>query len=145
MKLECGILHKDDGGGCLVCKTLTPPFHTHHVIPRASGGNDGPLAFLCNDCHEAIHDAAKKFVAASEYSNLESAKKIWKPENFPAADRLVKIIVDSENLTRGNSNKTVSMSINLTGKQNEKLMALASRLQLSKSDTLYYLIESIRV
>jgi hypothetical protein len=32
----------------------------HHVLPRASGGIDGPTVDLCGTCHQTVHDAAKR-------------------------------------------------------------------------------------
>jgi hypothetical protein len=32
--------------------------HTHHIIPRAYGGTNGPTVTLCGGCHTLIHSIA---------------------------------------------------------------------------------------
>lgn len=146
MKLIPGELHTHPNGGCLICATQNPPFHKHHVIPRASGGEDGPLALLCNDCHESIHDAARKYISAEEYATLTMRKTdSWTDSLIrKKAERLIRIILDSEKLVRGNSNKSTKINLTLSGERNRKLEALAERLQMGKQDTLLCMIDQIK-
>jgi hypothetical protein len=43
-----------------VCGSATKSAHGHHVVPRASGGSEGPVVDLCGDCHTVVHSAAKR-------------------------------------------------------------------------------------
>ncbi len=43
---------------CHVCG-LTAAIQGHHVVPRASDGDEGPVVDLCASCHQVIHTAAR--------------------------------------------------------------------------------------
>lgn len=49
------------GAICANCKTKKPPFHRHHIIPKALGGRDTIFntTILCVSCHSARHGIHK--------------------------------------------------------------------------------------
>lgn len=48
------IIGEKDGvcPNCNRCIKLTK----HHIIPLVKGGKDGPVMWICRDCHSQLHD-----------------------------------------------------------------------------------------
>ena len=43
-------------GTCERCDKRGVQCEKHHMIPRSSGGHDGPIALLCCECHRGVTD-----------------------------------------------------------------------------------------
>lgn len=143
-------IHPRGKSYCWIC-SVKGTMHSHHVIPRNAGGNNGPQVLICNKCHEGIHDVAKKYKNKgfrtnstnyiNEYSNLPEAKTIWKtPAAMTKVIYLVNIIIDAEGLAGKSDNKSVKMNLTLTGRENLQLIQIARSMGLSKVNTLKRLI-----
>lgn len=132
-------------GGCWVCSSTRGSQHSHHIIPRNAGGEKGPQVLLCNDCHEAIHHAAKMEVDADTYSVLEKAKQRWIGQGVrKRASFLIALIINSEGLISKSVNKTTKINLELSGEENEMLEYWARRLRLSKANALKHMLKHYR-
>lgn len=144
MNLVNGQVTEASNGGCCVCRTRQPPFHIHHVIPRAFGGNNGPLVKLCNSCHEGIHDAAKKKADATAYAKMEGTKAPHWQQSLvrDAANTLIMLIIRAQEVADTSDNKTTVISLTLDGRTNAILQTVAERLRVSKTQAIVTLIQS---
>lgn len=59
---------------CRACKRQDGSIEIHHLIPRALGGEDGPTAPLCADCHSKLHRIAARFISGRGYSSADPAE-----------------------------------------------------------------------
>ena len=55
---------------CWLCSK--PPdgittFEDHHILPKHLGGTNGPLVYLCADCHTNVHKCATKLLKGLSY------------------------------------------------------------------------------
>jgi len=48
---------------CYICETQIISYNGHHLIPRESGGEDGPVLDLCSDCHGNVHREIQRLLA----------------------------------------------------------------------------------
>ena len=128
-------------GVCWVCPTTTS-IEGHHVIPRCSGGTDGPIIDLCGVCHTLIHTLAESLNFNQEYRKLLSITEL---EHLTGNGKikvidLSYVIQNSALLTKDSSNKTVGMSFKLNSIENEQLEAIAKSFGLGKEHSLKRLI-----
>lgn len=127
--------------GCWCCSTEEGSHHSHHIVPQNAGGKDGPRVLLCTPCHEGVHDVAKKKMEIVEYNQLDHAKQYWQtPEAINRAGFLAQLILRSEELTKDSANKTIGMSLKLSGEENQILTYWSKRLRLSKEETVKRMI-----
>lgn len=130
-------------GGCWIDGLLEGSMHHHHVIPRAFGGEHGPQVKICSACHDAIHDIAKKNMTVAQYLQNPEAKRalsFWSVTDQERANYLAAVIRKAEQTIRNSAHKRVTMSLNLSAQENDKLVALARRYGLSKENTLRRLL-----
>ena len=131
-------------GGCWVCSKLDSSMHSHHVIPQANGGRNGPRVLLCSSHHDTIHHAAKMGIDALSYNKLENKKGSFAtPQQAKRGSYLIQLIIVSEEKAKQSKNKTTKMNLTLTGRENEKLTNFAKRLGLSKVATIKHLISRL--
>jgi hypothetical protein len=63
---------------CWVCKdTFSHAIkrEEHHVIPRAYGGENGPIVSLCDSHHTAIHEIASHLFLRKSFNHLLESDK----------------------------------------------------------------------
>ena len=48
--------------------------HYHHIVPKAKGGEGGPVITLCLKCHSLIHGRDKEFTSGKLISDAIKAK-----------------------------------------------------------------------
>lgn len=99
---------------CWVCNTpMLDARHTHHVIPRAYGGLNGPVVDICSDDHNTLHRLALR--KATEPSVvLALADK-------PRLAYLVAVVRHAKAMTNRDLNKRVTVSTTLSGEVGRKL------------------------
>lgn len=111
---------------CWVCG-LTTSLEEHHMIPRAYGGQDGPVITLCAGCHSCVHK-----LADYNAQDLEYAHKLLKTDNKKSLTRLSElaiIIAYSKQATKNDENKTIVFMDRFPASVNRQLKALAKVLK----------------
>jgi hypothetical protein len=71
---------------CFACG-LTRPCEQHHVIPRASGGEDGPTVPLCLSCHAFVTPTRMHPYSRDPSEWLEGLAGLWRKAG--TSERLV--------------------------------------------------------
>lgn len=55
---------------CWLCddspEDSTKVFEDHHIVPRHLGGTNGPIVYLCSDCHTNVHDTARDILKGKQ-------------------------------------------------------------------------------
>lgn len=129
-------------GGCWICSELKSSFNDHHIIPRNAGGTNGPQVHICSACHDAIHHASQLKLTSEDYSLRNDAKQRWITlESKTRSAFLINLIINSESHAKKSENKSIVLTVRLTGKDNKKLEYLSKRMKLSKQETLIKLIQ----
>lgn len=143
LRPEVVLWHEDGHDVCLICDDEVPSIHQHHVIPRNAGGTNGPQVGICNDCHDGIHDAAKKKMTAVQYMNTESRpKQEWVGGiQIEKADYFIRVIINSEAVAKTSQHKTTAMNLRLSGDEERQLANFAKALGKSKEASLKILIQ----
>lgn len=62
---------RDGNDSCELCDRTVERFTVHHLIPRARGGNHGPVALLCPTCHRQIHAMFSVTTLAEEMYSVD--------------------------------------------------------------------------
>lgn len=124
----CGAKFIDSGGTALR--------EDHHIVPRAYGGEDGPVVSICDPHHQRVHSVARKLLYNKPYKHLlenkgYDQKVLW----------LASIIVKAQKAVVNDPNKKALVDVPLTGVQQVKLDALCKKLGMSRSKALVYLLE----
>ena len=93
--------------------------HSHHVIPRAYGGTNGPQVQLCNEDHALIHAVglAKIHNKPCDLSNLN-------PTHARNVEIYAQYIYIAFMRTENDPNKATKVALDLTGSDARKLDAL---------------------
>lgn len=119
---------------CYIC--LCPgdegnKLHSHHVVPRAYGGIDGPTVTLCTSHHSGIHDAA-----LACYPNRFDKMNQWL-EKLPYLSQsherfyyLVNVIMNARRLMSKDENKRTGASLSLPPQDAKKLDQIREYLSL---------------
>ena len=126
------ITHTLNLGHCWICLCRDSDgnkLHSHHCVPVASGGIDGPTVTLCSSHHSAIHDAALRC-----YPNRLDRMNKWL-EVLPVIPGckerfyyLVNVIIRSRDAVSEDTNKRNSVSVSLSGADNRLLNSLCDQL-----------------
>ena len=61
----------DRGLRCALCRREVDRTTVHHLVPRARGGNHGPIANLCPTCHRQLHAMFSVATLADELHSVE--------------------------------------------------------------------------
>lgn len=119
---------------CWVCKAKgeQAKLHSHHVVPTAFGGRDGPQVTVCSNHHNNLHDAAKMLmrlkgnVAAvvEHYRSLQLS-----PAEYHRFLYLVTCVYKAELAASGSRNKTKG---NMNRRTHDKLVAITRYLNVSQ-------------
>lgn len=72
-------------GSCYICQE-NKLVQEHHIIPRASGGEAGPVVNLCASCHSATHAQALNLESKGQKHDLFSERE------WPRAKNIVEYI-----------------------------------------------------
>lgn len=130
-------------GHCYVCKrefakdpSLRP--HSHHIIPRAYGGTDGPMARLCTGHHDLVHAVALKLISGGSYFNLtkgmpeeELLRLLWLSSRVQAAHAELS----------NDPSKKVLFTASWNKSTHQKLKELATLHKTNKANLLLSLID----
>ena len=106
-------------GACWVCGTTEDEekLDYHHVIPRALGGEAGPVVGLCQPCHRRTHELGNGDQnALPETSNRIALQRLFV---------LSRVISEAGNRTKNDPNKTAIFSARFSANTKHKLRALA--------------------
>ncbi len=63
----------NDLSRCWICHQLFGQDvhrHTHHIIPQAYGGVDGPVVDVCDSHHASLHKIALRLIGSKPYFDL---------------------------------------------------------------------------
>lgn len=123
--------------------------HSHHVVPRNSGGSGGPTVTLCSSHHNGIHDAALSCYSKSGGSEKYRKMNTWLemlPEVAQAHERfyyLVDVIIRARHATTEDKNKRATVVTSLSGADNKLLNNLCDQLsaggqRMTKSECMLY-------
>lgn len=119
-------------GVCWVCGS-TVALEEHHMIPRAYGGQDGPVICLCATCHSNVHKLADATGLAKP--ELSIAKSIALTDNKISLTRLQQlaiIIIQAKATTQKDPNKTAVYMDRFEAETLKKLKSLAKALRLNQ-------------
>lgn len=83
---------------CHICTEEVPTElkEDHHIVPQASGGEQGPQERLCNHCHDDLHKIAALLMNGKVGRVRDILKDLF-PDNFKAQKtmtELAKIVVE---------------------------------------------------
>jgi hypothetical protein len=134
-----------DRSRCYVCRQLLADSggnpssirESHHVVPRAYGGTDGPQVDLCIGHHDLIHLIATKKISKSDFSYLLPKDST----HMRRVEYLSEVILKSYEKFAGDSNKRVTITFSLSASETENLSALTSFLGVRRSELLRRLIQ----
>lgn len=116
---------------CLVqASDPTKNFEDHHIVPRHLGGTNGPLVYLCSDCHTNVHACAEKLEKGKSYLPYKEHDCIKK------CLYLAKVIADAAIMLKQNpQNKIFVISGILDYKTHTKLVELTKYFGAKKRTT----------
>jgi hypothetical protein len=109
---------------CYICGVSNNAVEEHHVIPRSTGGELGPVVPLCANHHSLLHKAALQFV-----SKNPSNKQYFTDSEMLRARPLILKIVQSIRVSQ--SNPDFNQQVNLFLKPSRRLLTV---LHVVKND-----------
>jgi hypothetical protein len=122
----CGCLLADSGGDPSNIR------ESHHVVPQAYGGRDGPQVPLCLAHHDLLHlIAAKKISRKPHVQLLPVDKSLSDKLNY-----LSTVILDAHTKFSKDPNKKLTASVTLPKHQMDKLAKLARFLKVNRQSLL---------
>jgi hypothetical protein len=69
---------------CELCEREIERLTVHHLIPRQTGGGDGPRAEICSACHRQIHVLFDNATLARELNCVERLRDEPRMQRFLA-------------------------------------------------------------
>lgn len=119
-----------------VDKTSTKVRHSHHVIPRAFGGLNGPVVDVCNEDHDLLHRVAVQ-ISSGKTVNLDNLK----PRHKRAIEYLSSCVVNAQKAVENDPNKRTQISFVLTGEETRMLSVIQKQMGFnSREATIKHLI-----
>lgn len=122
--------HSLNVGPCWVCG-ISVAIESHHIIPCAYGGVDGPQINLCAIDHELVHSLSYH-LANDEWHDVvvkdERLRRMPKTRLLEALDVILYLsqrIKNARELTKGDINKGARVMSKLDAQQHKELKALA--------------------
>ena len=107
----------------------------HHMIPRALGGEAGPMVGLCQPCHRRVHELGSGDQdALPKTSNAITLQRLFILSN---------IIIEAANRTKNNPNKSVMFSARFPARIRRKLQRLAKISKRSQRTVVETAIEDL--
>lgn len=131
---------------CWVCNTKFAPKgpaheERHHIVPRAYGGEDGPMVSLCDTCHTRLHKTA---VALSSNKPTYLLLQGLNPEAQKRIYYLASCVVNAKAATENDPNKKTMVTLQLSGQETQKLDQLKRALNVpSRSAVILAAVESL--
>lgn len=134
-----------DPSKCFVCTCILADAggdpgnirESHHVVPRAYGGEDGPQVPLCLAHHDLTHLVAVKMIACKDYHCLLPLD----PSHRQRLIALATLIKLAHSKFNQDPSKRLTLSIGMSRDEASQLKTLASTYGLSKSDLVKLLIK----
>ena len=135
---------------CWVCKRKfishggTDPsviLNTHHIVPQANGGENGPTVTLCSAHHDLLHAVAVQILAHAPPAEVAASFL----DNLPALQHtricyLSGVVVQSTLAVAADPNKKAKYTVDLSGAERKMVMELAKYRRLSISALLRNLV-----
>ena len=130
-----------DKESCWVCgvrfTTSNPPgpalMEEHHIVPRAFGGVDGPVALICDSHHAALHKIATRIKSRKSYLDLVPTAT---PAMLKKLAWLATAVVRAEKEVGNDPNKQVLIGLKLSRYQQQVVRRLQSVYGGSQSSIL---------
>ena len=116
---------------CTTCLGIDLEIQYHHLIPRALGGEKGPTAALCANCHQLVHKVAK------DQSLLNAVDDQGK--RFRVA-QMAAIILRAEAAVKKDPNKSVSIHDRFPAELASKVKDLAALYGCSRKDAIRFAV-----
>lgn len=124
---------------CWICGrrfiTAQPPGNAneerHHVLPRALGGEDGPLVSLCDSCHAKVHKLSYHPMKAQELTHSYSPDAVRKLRYLSGIIYRAKALLDQD------PNKLLPITFKINKEEAKKLDRLKSVLGLKSRSAVY--------
>ncbi|QJT70903.1 hypothetical protein GR7B_00105 [Vibrio phage vB_VcorM_GR7B] len=137
LKLENGYINI--GETCWMCPTKNS-LEDHHIIPRCSGGENGPQVRICSVCHSAIHKAAisakcvkGEWVAGN--AELKTFNAAWTTETqLLKSYLLASVIRSAAQHVKGDDNKTAKYSTTWSGEYRKIISDLKNATGIRNQD-----------
>lgn len=109
---------------CWVCNERfqkhggTAVFNSHHIVPVAYGGVDGPQVTLCTNHHDTLHLIAVAWKASKpHYRYVQNVV----PDQVKKLEYLASIVYNAELQSRNDPNKAAAVILHLNAKQKLKI------------------------
>lgn len=138
LDMSAGAINRREDGTCWICCRV-PGQERHHIIPRAYGGEHGPLVDLCGNHHKGgVHRLADE--------GLESLNAVFPDVSGPGlqvAKQCAIAIVKAKALVKGDANKTTVYSDRMPARTNRQLKALARAFKRPQTDVVRYAIAEL--
>lgn len=124
--LDLGMGVINDVGACWVCDNPNTPEY-HHIIERASGGENGPQVRLCGNCHSGIHKVAD----AGPTLEVASQEFLGHPNKcLTMVLALAILITTARKSVAGDPNKTAVFSTRFNATTRKQLRELSKVVRL---------------
>ena len=102
---------------CAACLCDDLEMHEHHLVPRSLGGEKGPTASLCSNCHSLVHKAAS--------SKLKSLAEIEDEGHRFRVAQMAAIILRAEDAVKNDPNRSVTIQDRLPAELSRMVSDLA--------------------
>ena len=96
----------------------TAAFNSHHLVPVAYGGIDGPQVTLCTNDHNTLHLIAVAWKASKPHYNYVQTRNA---EHVKKLEYLASIVYNAELATRNDPNKAAAVILHLNADQKLKI------------------------
>ena len=131
---------------CWVCQQLLsdrgglPHFvrNSHHIIPQAFGGKNGPTVTLDSSHHDLLHAVALRLTSNKSYDDLIARLTPSELQRIMYLATRIKIAFDFSN---GDPNKQFKVTFQIGAKTNQQLKDIAKFKSKSKEDIFILLVE----
>lgn len=88
--------------------------HSHHMVPRAYGGVDGPQVSLCDGHHNTLHQLAVAWKSKKPHFHLtQGLPKEW----LAKIEYLAGVVCNAELQSRNDPNKSAAVMLHLNHRQ----------------------------
>lgn len=112
---------------CAACLDEGVEIQHHHLIPRSLGGERGPTAPLCANCHQLVHKVAK---------DLRLLDRIDDGGKRYRVAQMVSIILRAEAAVKKDPNRSVLVQDRLPAELSHKLSDLATLYGTSRKEAM---------
>lgn len=117
---------------CGICPVEHTSKNSHHIVPQAAGGTDGPTIDICANCHDAVHAEISRILKVYRKEG-RIGTVLWKPKHpdeYQIAEFViltgVKGILDFEN----SPDKMYKITVSVSADVHKKLISLKRVLKV---------------